>query len=409
MKEITAIIQTYQKARQANEKVALATVVHVEGSSYRKPGARMLVTEKGQITGAISGGCLEGDALRKALLAIVEKRNRMVTYDTTDEDVTLGVQLGCNGILHILFEYIDYNDPGNPVELLQQSLEETRKAVVLCTFFSLAAAVEHPGTALLFTPQTMSGRLGDTADVPVELRQDAAVALQHQTSAIRQYAIGTHLYNCLLEVIQPRISLIIAGAGNDAMPVVVAARNLGWQVTVIDGRATHARKERFPEADSVLVGSPEALVRQLPVDERTAFVLMTHNYNFDKAVLELVLHTATAYIGCLGPKKKLNRMLQEMDDAGISFAEGQLSKVYGPIGLDIGADTAEEVAIAIIAEVKAVMSRKNAASLKWKNAPIHDRFNGDHLVPVYPEQSVSATSDAIQKQVAGCAVNQTFI
>lgn len=407
MKEITAIIQTYQKARQANEKVALATVVHVEGSSYRKPGARMLVTEKGLITGAISGGCLEGDALRKALLAIVEEKNRMVTYDTTDDDVTLGVQLGCHGILHILFEYIDYNDPGNAVELLQRSLEETRKAVVLCTFFSLLATAEQPGTSLLFTPQTMRGQLTGTTAIPAEVKHDATVALRDKTSAIRQYTVGKHLYSCLLEVIQPGISLIVAGAGNDAMPVVVAARNLGWQVTVLDGRATHARKERFPEADSVLVGSPASTFGQLHIDERTAFVLMTHNYNFDKTLLELALTTPAAYIGCLGPKKKLNRMLQEMEAAGISFVAEQLSRVYGPIGLDIGADTAEEVAIAIIAEVKAVMSGKNAAPLKWKNAPIHDRFDGDHLVPVFAEQPVLNTQGPKEQQGVECAVSQT--
>ena len=117
-------------------------------------------------------------------------------------------------------------------------------------------------------------------------------------------------------------------------------------------------------------------------------------------MLERVLNTPASYIGCLGPKKKLDRMLQEMENDGMSFVEGQLSKVYGPIGLDIGADTAEEVAIAIIAEVKAVMSKRNAASLKWKNAPIHERFNGEHLVPVFAERSAQAFD---------CAINQPLV
>lgn len=368
MKEITAIIQSYQAAKQANIKVALATVVHVEGSSYRKPGARMLVTEKGEITGAISGGCLEGDALRRALLAIVQQKNRIVTYDTTDEDTTFGVQLGCNGIVHILFEYIDYADEENPVALLQQTLEADRKPVVLCTFFVERSAGEQPGTGLLVTGNDVSGKL---KDVYPQVQEDALIALRDQASAIRQYGE----YRCLLEVIQPRISLVIAGAGNDALPVVVAAKNLGWQVVVADGRATHANAGRFPLADLVLVGSPESIVQQLRIDEWMAFVLMTHNYNYDKEMLALVVDRPTPYIGSLGPRKKLDRMLDELKIAA-------LPKIYGPIGLDIGAEAADEIAIAIIAEIKAVISGRSGASLKWKDAPIHERFDGEHLVPV---------------------------
>lgn len=385
MKEITAIIQSYQAARQANVKVALATVVHVEGSSYRKPGARMLVTEKGEITGAISGGCLEGDALRRALLAIVQQQNRIVTYDTTDEDVTFGVQLGCNGIVHILFEYIDDADPENPIALLQQTLEADRKPVVLCTFFAERSAGEQPGTGLLVTGQGVSGKL---KDVQLQVQADARIALQDQASVIRQY----DEFRCLMEVVQPRISLVIAGAGNDAQPVVVAAKNLGWQVMVADGRASHANAARFPLADQVIVGSPDAVVRQLRIDERTAFVLMTHNYNYDKEMLSLVVGRSTSYIGSLGPRKKLDRMLDELQLKA-------LPKIYGPIGLDIGADTADEIAIAIIAEIKAVISGRSGASLKLKDAPIHDRFDGEHLVPVYTGRAFGFT----------CAVEQNML
>lgn len=385
MKEITAIIQSYQAAKQAGVKVALATVVHVEGSSYRKPGARMLVTEKGEITGAISGGCLEGDALRRALLAIVQQKNRIVTYDTTDEDVTFGVQLGCNGIVHILFEYIDYADADNPVELLQQTLETDRKPVVLCTFFAERSSGEQPGTGLLVTGHGVSGKL---KDVHLQVQEDARIALQDRASVIRQY----DGYRCLLEVIQPRICLVIAGAGNDAIPVVEAARQLGWQVVVADGRATHAHAGRFPLADQVIVGSPEAVVKELRIDERTAFVLMTHNYNYDKEMLSLVVNRPTPYIGSLGPRKKLDRMLEELQLAA-------LPKIYGPIGLDIGADTADEIAIAIIAEIKAVISGRNGASLKLKDAPIHDRFDGEHLVPVFTERAFGFTCAVAQNMV----------
>src|SRR6476661_9699114 len=135
-KEIVDIVAAFKEAEKHGRKSALATVVHVEGSSYRRPGARMLVEDNGKLTGAISGGCLEGDALRKALLAIEQKQNKLVTYNTLDEDdVQFGVQLGCNGIVHILFEPI-IPDENNPIALLEKCIEQ-RKNAVLVTLFSL--------------------------------------------------------------------------------------------------------------------------------------------------------------------------------------------------------------------------------------------------------------------------------
>src|SRR5580693_9715302 len=132
MKEVRDIVRAYDQARREGKQCALATVVHVEGSSYRRPGARMLVTEDGQLTGAISGGCLEGDALRKALFAINQQQNKLVTYDTTNEDdVQLGVQLGCNGIVHILFEPVDDRIEFHPIRLLKELIGERRDTVLL--------------------------------------------------------------------------------------------------------------------------------------------------------------------------------------------------------------------------------------------------------------------------------------
>src|SRR5881394_4460249 len=154
MKEIEDIIRSYKQAQQAGKKTVLATVIHVEGSSYRRPGARMLVTEDGQLTGAISGGCLEGDALRKALLAISQQQNKLVTYDTTDEeDNALGIQLGCNGIVYILFEPINPMQPDHPVALLEKAAAQTTPAVLI-TFFSLDnPSGEQPGTCVLVTKE----------------------------------------------------------------------------------------------------------------------------------------------------------------------------------------------------------------------------------------------------------------
>src|ERR1043166_5599004 len=135
MKEIREIINAFDAARMLEKQTALATVVHVEGSSYRRPGARMLITEDGQLTGMISGGCLEGDALRKALLGMIEKTSRLVTYDTMDEDdAKFGVGLGCNGIIQVLIEPIDPSDPNNPIEFLKAANEKRQKAVLVPLF-----------------------------------------------------------------------------------------------------------------------------------------------------------------------------------------------------------------------------------------------------------------------------------
>src|SRR5580658_2243079 len=153
MKEIRDIVRAFDMAQSEGKRSALATVVHVEGSSYRRPGARMLVTEDGQLTGAISGGCLEGDALRKALHAINQQQNKLVTYDTTQEDdVQFGVQLGCNGIVHILFEPIDDTKDYHPIRLLRELIGGRRNAVLL-TLFSLDRSREQPGTGLLYADE----------------------------------------------------------------------------------------------------------------------------------------------------------------------------------------------------------------------------------------------------------------
>src|SRR3984957_5672988 len=162
MKEISDIVRAFDIAQSEGKRSALATVVHVEGSSYRRPGARMLVTEDGQLTGAISGGCLEGDALRKALFAINQQQNKLVTYDTTHEDdIQFGVQLGCNGIVHILFEPIDNIREFHPIRLLKELIGERRDAVLL-TLFSLDRLADQPGTALLYADgQVQTALSGD--------------------------------------------------------------------------------------------------------------------------------------------------------------------------------------------------------------------------------------------------------
>ena len=368
MKEIRDILKAYNKAKKQNTKAVLATVVKVEGSSYRQPGARMLVTEEGELTGAISGGCLEGDALKKALLAIHQRQNKLIIYDTSNEDdVEFGVQLGCNGIVHILFEYIDETVENNPIALLEE-IEAKRKEAVVMTLFSLNIKANQLGT-VLFYRDNLDYKI--TVDNVIVFLEDAEAVLVNKASIIKISVVNGIHYEALIEYIPTPLSLIIAGAGNDVKPLVAMASLLGWDITVVDGRATHATAKRFPDVEKILVAKPEEVIHEVILDKRTFIVLITHNYNYDLALLKLLLESDCVYIGILGPKTKLNRMINDLQQEGITLTQQQLSRIYGPVGLDIGAETSEEIAVSITSEIIAVMSGKNGTSLKFKEQKIH--------------------------------------
>lgn len=368
MKEISEIINAFYTAKNAGVKTALATVVKVEGSSYRQPGARMLVTEKGELTGAISGGCLEGDALRRALLCISQKQNKLITYDTSkEEDADFGMQLGCNGIVHILFEYIDENKSNNPIVLLEK-LKEKREVGVIASLYTFKRNAVQTGTSLFYRDDTMFF----CSEYGSELIHIAKTVLQNGVSLIKKIDINGQQYEALIEFIDLPLHLVIAGAGNDVQPLVKAADLVGWETTVADGRFGYAQSQRFPEAKNVWHAKPGELIDRLKIDSATYFILMTHNYKYDLALLELLLKTCSPYIGILGPKSKLNRMFDDLHQQGIEITDNHLSRIYGPVGLDIGAETSHEISISVLSEIMAVRNGKSGRSLKYKTQKIHD-------------------------------------
>lgn len=369
MKEITDIITAYHAAREQGKQTALATVVQVEGSSYRQPGARMLVTEDGLLTGAISGGCLEGDALRKALYVMDRRQAMLVTYDTNDEDdATLGLGLGCNGIIQVLIEPVDEQRPDHPLQLLQLAAAK-RQSSVLVTLFSLTDR-KHPlaGTRLLLSGNgEFTGSIPGYEDI---FRQEAMTVLNNGRSSFKEYKeLSVFVFT---EYLSPPVSLVIFGAGNDVMPLVDMAAILGWPATVIDGRPAYATRERFAQPGCrVMVAKPEQALEQLVIDNRTAFILMTHNYRYDMAMLQALFMKEIAYIGLLGPRKKKERILDELREAGKGPSREQLAVLHGPVGLDIGAETPEEIALSVIAEIKAVFAGRRGSYLKETEGTIH--------------------------------------
>ncbi|HEX5152171.1 MAG TPA: XdhC/CoxI family protein [Parafilimonas sp.] len=365
MKELNDIIQAYDKAVLQNKQTALATVVKVEGSSYRRPGARMLVTEDGAITGAISGGCLEGDALRKAQFAMFEQKNKLEIYDTTDEeDHKLGVQLGCNGIVYILFEPIKKEDDHNPVMLLKK-IAQQRKDAVLVTVFNESKAAAQKGTCCCINDT--ESFFPDAELAP--LQKECRTVLSEKSSVVKTHNKQSVLY----QFIPPALQLILVGAGNDVQPLVDMAFLLGWNITVADGRPAYATQQRFPKADKISVAKPADVLSVAAIDEQTAVILMTHNYNYDLAAFEQLINTGCKYIGVLGPKKKIFKMMDELNNKGIVIGNENLQNIYSPVGLDIGAETSEEIALSIIAEIKAVFSKRHGSSLKERTTAIHER------------------------------------
>jgi xanthine/CO dehydrogenase XdhC/CoxF family maturation factor len=357
MKEIIDIINAFDKASDEGKNTALATVVHVEGSSYRKEGARMLITEDGELTGAISGGCLEGDALRKALFVMQEKKAKLVVYDTSNEDdVEVGYQLGCNGIIQVLIEPINNDDLISPISLLKEAIANRGKAIIV-TVFSLKNNSSQKGTCLLLKE---SGTMLETIHDKVlldKLLVDANIALQNNQSSIRKYVYDDNELTAFINILKPQVTLVLVGAGNDAMPLVKMGEVIGWKVVVVDGRANYANKKRFSAVCQVMVSKAEEIFSSIEIDDQTMFVLMTHNYNYDLAVLRQLILLNARYIGILGSRNKLSRMIEELSAEGID-ANKELSNVYSPVGLDIGAETPEEIALSIMAEIQAVLSGK---------------------------------------------------
>ena len=375
MKEIHDIIKAYSEAIKAGKKAALATIVHVEGSSYRRPGARMLVTDDGQLTGAISGGCLEGDARRKALLAISQQKNKLITYDTTDdEDNNIGVQLGCNGIVHILFEPINHLDSNNAIKILEKVVGR-RKNASLVTLFSLSKeAFDQPGTCFVIREDQQYISSLTNEGLEAKIKADCRETLRYRVSYVKAYQLDNRQLNAFVEFIPPVISLVIFGAGNDAIPLVKMAALLGWKTTIVDGRSGYATNSRFPLADNLLMAKPDEALKNLNIDEQTVFVLMTHNFNYDLGVLKLLLDVDVKYIGSLGPKKKLMKMFDDLSNDGIEITANHKQKIFGPAGLDIGAETSEEIALSIVSEIKAILEGNKGGYLRDKDGLIHNRM-----------------------------------
>ncbi|MEO6993953.1 MAG: XdhC family protein, partial [Lacunisphaera sp.] len=279
MAEINSILTALAEA--SSEVAALATLVSVEGSSYRRPGARLLVFSGGRRVGSISGGCLEDDMILRATRVLRSGRVEIATYDTTSEnDIVWGVGLGCRGVVTIFIEPIPVQRP-RWISVLaddQAARRHTRLVVAVDEAFA-----ERRGTYI----EAEAPRITGTARVFEQL-------------------------------MVPPPSLILFGAGDDVQPLVRLAREVGWRVTVVDSRAAYATATRFPEADAIMVATPEALDGVLKIDGETFVVVMTHRFAEDEKLLRKLLPRSVAYLGVLGPRQRTDRLLAQLAAEGLA-------------------------------------------------------------------------------------------
>ncbi|MDH3686357.1 MAG: XdhC family protein [Myxococcales bacterium] len=329
----------------AGETAVLGTVVFAEGSTYRRPGARVLILADGTAHGLVSGGCLEADLTERAREVRASGDPVRVRYDATaDEDIVWGLGLGCAGVVDVLLEPISRDRPG-PLEALARVLGGGGAEVL--------ATVIEPGPDL-----------GHRSPVPPAER---ARALE-LGRPLRTNIAGRE---SLVEPLLGPLRLLVCGAGPDVAPVVRGAGALGWDVTVWDHRSSFAHADRLPEAAEIVCCPAEEASARLPLDGSTAALVMTHHYLHDRSLLGWLLASPAFYVGVLGPKQRTDDLLADLRSEGVAPTESELARLHGPAGLDIGAEGPDEIALALLAEITAVRSERRGGLLRLRKGPIH--------------------------------------
>jgi xanthine/CO dehydrogenase XdhC/CoxF family maturation factor len=330
----------------------------------------MLITDDGKWVGSISGGCLEGDALRKARQVMMDRKPMMVTYDTREEsNQNLGIGLGCNGVIDVLIEPILLEDSNNPISLFE-SFISTREPLAIATIFIANEGIGEK--IILHANGEMQDGFSDH-EISKSVRGHLTNIFETKKSEAKAFTSSQGHTEVFMELIQPTVSLIIFGGGFDARPVSHLAKTLGWDVRVTDECVAHIAPLFFPTADKLSLCHRDFIDRDFDITPFTACVLMSHNYEYDRDVLKKLIKTDTPYIGILGPRKRFDKMQEEFVQQGITLTAEDIHRIHSPIGLDIGAETPDEIAISIISEVQGKFANRSGGFLKYRKAPIHYR------------------------------------
>lgn len=335
MHELLKLKESYIFAQKMGLKSVMATVVAIEGSSYRRPGVRMLVFENNTMAGAVSGGCVENEILKQSQSIFLDNKAKMMVYDGR-------YRLGCEGILYILLEPFF---PDAAVWDALDSIVKKRKALEIESFYNK-------------TEGSQSG-LGSQFNFEGRNFSFSNVQLNKSLS----------VYN---QELKPRFHLVIVGSEHDAVQLCHFAFLTGWEITIVASVKDPKTIANFPGANQVMHLLPEE-INTLSIDNETAVVLMTHSYTVDLKFLIELKNSQPAYLGLLGPVKRRNQLLNDFFEHTDSFNEGLMNVTYGPSGISIGAETPQEIAISIIAEILSVVRKEEPISLKYKTSTIHSQ------------------------------------
>jgi xanthine dehydrogenase accessory factor len=371
MKEIKAIINAYDQIDSTKTKAAMATVVRVEGSSYRRTGARMLVMDDGVWVGGISGGCLEGDALRRARLAMAKAEPSLVTYDTTEDDQhQIGVGLGCNGVIDVLLTPLDIGNPNNTIEILKSCMAERRQTHILLTITALKSHNSLQAGQMIRYVGAESLSVFEDEFLQAELDKTIQIYVQKGRSRPKDFTFSDgREIEVFIEILPPEIHLVLMGHQYDVLPLARLTKEIGWRATVI-ANPQKVMQKLFVVADELV--APDDFDKIL-IDDHTAIILMSHDYKTDKYNLPKILKTAVPYVGMLGPRVRSEKIFDELAAEGQPIAEADMPRIHAPVGLDIGAISPEEIALSIIAEIRAVFSNRDGSQLRQRSTPIHER------------------------------------
>lgn len=368
MKEIKSILQLYNSFKSSNEKCAIAQVVRVEESSYRREGARMLVFESGVFEGGISGGCLEGDALQRSQIAILKQQPSIVTYDTSKEN-EIGVGLGCNGVIDVLISPISENS--STLEMLQKCVSD-RGEHVIATVTALNSDIDAIPLGRPFYYDQDSASLEDCQhDGLRNFFQDKINdVLENKKSNTYHFEEEGVKASVFIELIPPQFHLAIYGDNYDVYPMLEMAKLMDWDVSLV-GNVQKLKKEKLQSVKNIYLKDDEA---RPEIDHRTAVILMAHDYKTDYANLQHLIKSPAPYIASLGPRKRFDKMIGEFKSKGIEFSEEEKQRIFAPCGLEIGANTPEEIAMSLFSEILGVFSGNVGGMLRNKVGPIHERI-----------------------------------
>jgi xanthine dehydrogenase accessory factor len=359
----------------------LATVIDVEGSAYRRPGAKMLVPADGAGgIGHITAGCLEDEVERLAAEVLEAGEPRVERYDLMPEadDDVWGLGVGCNGIVDVLLEPID--EGYRPVLDAFAGGEDVGVLTVVPAPTGegdAAASGTEEGTTppvgarAYYDPSTGTFELGEAFPASLAERlRDAVATLTDRGRADTLRVDGTSV---LVDGIAAPDDLLVVGTGNDVRPIVELGSRVGFQVTVVGFRGAAARADRFPAADEVVSTSPARMRDAVEIDAETAVVVATHNFVDDRLAIDELLASPAQYVGLMGPRERFEEMLEEFETEGREFSPDELDRLYTPVGLDLGAGDPGGIATSILAEVLAVVNDREPRHLRDREGPIHER------------------------------------